>query len=300
MIIMYNKRMAYIAITVDNLNEIDDYIQAGAEEFIFALANCHFSSLTSFSKEYLVTFKKKILKKKKMTVLMNRLFSQKQIAKAQDDLVYLLKEGIDNILFADPGLLRKAKQIDAIDKLIYSPETLLTSSYDAQIWLSLGLKKVVISPLLTAKEIMLIASLVPHLSLPIHGYQIMSVSQRHLLSAYQKYSGVQMQARDNQKLWIQETNRQGHMPIYESEFGTVIYTDFVLQSFQHLHKFVEMGIERLEINTHYLSKEESILAIQLYKAILSGKDGKKCEEEYRKAFSDLPLEDGYYGQKTIR
>ena len=129
---------------------------------------------------------------------------------------------------------------------------------------------------------------------------MMAVSKRHLLSAYRNYTHLNHDLVRNQHLWIQEVHRDGHMPIYEDDFGTVIYTDFVLQSFKHIQKFVTIGVERLEMNAHYLSTEENKQAIEAYVKILNGSSGEEVEESYRKAFSDLPLEDGYYGQKTIR
>ncbi|MBW9212248.1 MULTISPECIES: U32 family peptidase [Terrabacteria group] len=300
MAIVYNGSMTYLSITIDNLEDVESFEKAGAEEFIFAFQNSCFSSAHSFLKEELIHLKKRMMKERRMAVLMNRLFSQFEIKQAQKDLQDLLEAGIESILFADLALLQKAKELGRMKQLIYSPETLVTSSLDAEIWMSLGLQRAVISPLLTEREIMTISSMVPHLSLPIHGYQMMSVSKRHLLSAYQNYSHLEHSLVRNQKLWIQESHRDGHMPIYEDEFGTVIYTDFVLQSFKYIQKFVERGVERLEMNSHYLSKEENEQAIQSYSKILNGANYEEEEMKYRKAFSNLPLEDGYYGQKTIR
>lgn len=292
--------MTYIAITVDRLEDIEVYKNAGAQEFIFALENSHFSSQQSFSLEALLHIKQDLLSKDKMAVLMSRLFSQFQIEQAQQDLEQLLNAGVETILFADPGLLRKAKQLNQVEKMVYSPETLVTSSLDAQVWMDFGIQRAVISPLLTEAEILSISRFVPKLSLPIHGYQMMSVSKRHLLSAYEKYLHQEPSLAGKQSLWIQETHRDGHMPIYEGDFGTVVYTDFVLDSFPYIPQLVEHQLERLEMNSHYLSLEANVKALQGYRSILEGEDPLKVEEEYRKAFVDLPLEHGYYGQKTIR
>lgn len=298
--IVYNGSMAYLSITVDHIQDVDIFEQAGAEEFIFALKESCFTSAKLFTKEDLIHLKQGKMKKRKMAILMNRLFSQFDILQAQKDLEDLLKAGIESILFSDPGLLKKAKELGKMECMIYSPETLVTSSWDAQVWMDFSLQKAVISPLLTESEIVAISSIVPHLSLPIHGYQMMAVSKRHLLSAYRNYTHLNHDLVRNQHLWIQEVHRDGHMPIYEDDFGTVIYTDFVLQSFKHIQKFVTIGVERLEMNAHYLSTEENKQAIEAYVKILNGSSGEEVEESYRKAFSDLPLEDGYYGQKTIR
>ena len=71
--------------------------------------------------------------------------------------------GVDGVIIADPGLYQVAKEISLEDKLIYSPETLVTSAEDAKFWLSTGMYSVNISPLLTEEEILKIASSVRHL-----------------------------------------------------------------------------------------------------------------------------------------
>ena len=64
--IVYNGSMAYLSITVDHIQDVDIFEQAGAEEFIFALKESCFTSAKLFTKEDLIHLKQGKMKKRKM------------------------------------------------------------------------------------------------------------------------------------------------------------------------------------------------------------------------------------------
>ena len=51
-----------------------------------------------------------------------------------------------------------------------------------------------------------------------------------LLSAYREDTGPEFQT-DSRDLFLQEAKREGLMPVFETESGTYIYSDFVQESF---------------------------------------------------------------------
>ena len=57
--IVYNGSMAYLSITVDHIQDVDIFEQAGAEEFIFALKESCFTSAKLFTKEDLIHLKQR-------------------------------------------------------------------------------------------------------------------------------------------------------------------------------------------------------------------------------------------------
>jgi hypothetical protein len=88
------------------------------------------------------------------------------------------------------------------------------------------------------------------------------------------------------------------MPIYENAYGTMIYTDYIQESFAYMPSFLQAGIERFEIDTNGLARQAVQDAIVIYRSILDGteNDGRAYLEKYQ----SLPLSTGYYGQKTIK
>lgn len=286
--------MKILTITCENKEQAASFSAKGADEVIVALRDGCFSSLNSLSIDEILDLCAQ--NTKRTAVLMNRLFGQEEKEKAGDMLARILP-GADAVFFADPCLMETAVRLQAQNKMIYRPETLLTSSQDAAWWMSQQLQSVQISPLLTKEEICLIASEVKHTGLQIHGRFLMSVSKRRLLSAYAEVSqGKQLY--EKKELYLREDSREGRMPVYENAYGTMIYTDFIQESFDYIHAFMEAGVERFEIDTNGMPQEAAEDALILYRSLLDGSSAET--ESYLKKYSSLPFGTGYYGLKTVK
>jgi Collagenase and related proteases len=285
--------MKILTILCENKEQAAKNLSLGCDEVILVLKDGCFSALSGCTVEEITAIAKE--NSKRTAVLMNRLFGQEEIEQAQKTLCELLPQ-VDAVLFADPALLQQAKLIHMEHKMIYRPETLLTSAKDGAWWMAQGLQSVQISPLLTKEEILEIAANVPHAGLQIHGRLLMSVSKRKLLDAYASYhAGTSLHEKDG--LYLREDSREGRMPVYENAYGTMIYTDYVQESFAYVPEFLAAGLERFEIDTYTLKDEEIRDAITMYRALL---DGRTITDIYAQAHADLPLSSGYYGQKTIK
>lgn len=292
--------MKTVMISCQKIDQVEKYAQAGANEFQFVLKDSAFSSLTSYGVQELITFVDHIHQYGAMAVLMNRLFDQDQIEQACENLQKLIDGGVDLVYFADPGLLRYAKQHGFMEKMQYSPETLMTSVYDAKFWMGLGIGAVTISPLLTKEEICTMVNQVHGCSLPIHGHFLMSVSKRKLLTAYQEVSDQKTTLHEHHHLHLQETKRDTLMPVYENAAGTYIYTDYVQHTFLLLKDFIAAGLQKVELYADYLQPEMLLDALKAYQAIFQGADPQLQLDEYAKKYPSLSLFEGYYGQKTVR
>lgn len=286
--------MKILTVTCENRDEIAEDIALGCDEIIVALEKGCFTSMHGFSLEEITSIAKE--NPKRTVVLMNRLFGEEETAWAKQCLQQLLN-AVDGLMFADPGLMKTAEACHQENKMIYRPETLLTSANDAAWWMKQGLQSVVISPLLTEEEICTIAQNVAHTCLQIHGRLLMSVSKRKLLDAYAKVNGL-ADLQEKKDLYLREDSREGRMPIYENAYGTMIYTDYIQESFAYMPSFLQAGIERFEIDTNGLARQAVQDAIVIYRSILDGteNDGRAYLEKYQ----SLPLSTGYYGQKTIK
>jgi putative protease len=289
--------MNYLSVTCTDLNNLEAVKKAGADEVILALQDACWSLSDGFSIEEIlsacITAHALGLH---VSVLMNRLFDQEEKEEAEEKLQKILKGGVDAVFFCDPALLLTAEKMHAEGKMIYRPETLLTSSEDAAWWLDQGLQAVMISPLLTSEELMEIGKQVPHTGLQIHGHTLMSVSKRKLLSAYSEASGLP-DLHERKNLFLKEAKRDDLMPVFENNHGTMIFTDFVLESFDYIQSFAKAGIERFEVDSEDVDPESVIDALRLYRSLL---DGESVDaQNYRKKY-DLPFSTFYYQEKTIK
>lgn len=286
--------MKILTITCENIEQMNLYTYAGADEVITALKGACFTSMPELTMAEI----KELASRNpgRTAVLMNRLFGEEEKQKAEELLDEVLTFA-DAVLFADPALMYEAARLGRQSQMIYRPETLMTSTRDASWWMSQGLQSVQISPLLTEDEIKMIASSVPHTGLQIHGRLLMSVSKRRLLHAYAEVNGLAEMA-EKEDLYLQEESREGRMPVYENAYGTLIYTDFIQQSFAYMKDFMDAGVERFEIDANGLTEEQIQDALKIYRELLDEQEADSST--YLEKYSSLPFSTGYYGQKTVK
>lgn len=292
------KDMVKTAVTCEDSRLIGTLRKAGADEVILALENGCFSALKPFAADEIIALASQVhAEGMTLSVLMNRLFPQDEAASFQNQMIWLLNEGIDHIIAADPGLLYHALTKGVADRLIFDPETLMTNSRDALFYTQLGLSSVMISQLLCEEEILSIARNVPGCSLCVFGHQLMSVSGRPLLDAYALRKGTDS-LRGRKDLLLKEEKREEKMPAYENDYAAMIYSDYIQDSFDQLVSFAANGISRMVYQGVFLPDEMLLDAIRAGKKVLAGDQTGK--EEFRKKYSGQPLSDGYYGIKTIK
>ncbi len=292
--------MKILTVTLENRNLLKDYIDLGVNEVVLASADNTFSALHEFTGEEI----KEIVEECHMhhmtvTVLMNRLYSEKDIYAAQKEMEEILHLGVDGLMFADPGLLKYAKEKHLESYLTYRPETLMTCNEDALFWKEQGLRSVVIPCLLTKDEVMDIAKYTPDTTVIIHGSTLMSVSKRKLLSAYKQVNQKDFDVH-SKTLSLKEKQREAYMPAYENAVAMMIYTDYIQKSFDEMHAFMDAQVTYFEIDTPFMSEEAVIDAIRIYRMLLDEKDASREIQAYRDKYQDKELSDGYYGQKTVK
>ena len=119
------------------------------------------------------------------------------------------------------------------------------------------------------------ARLCPQLEVTIHGRLLMSASRRRLLEAYQQKIGNPRSLQNNPALSIREETRPQHMPVYENGEGTLIYTDFVQESFLELEPFLKSGIHRFYLSGVFAAEQDHLDAVAAYHASvrLQGRSG---------------------------
>ena len=227
-------------------------------------------------------------------VLMNSPIPQSQLAQAEQLVRDIWANGAQWLYFSDPAVLRFCSQEER-KKCIYRPEMLATSIADGQFWLDQGIGEVSVSPLLTREETVQILHALPHAELTIHGHVLLSVSRRRLLSAWKEQYGADLEPMHNPHLTLRETTRQECMPVYETEAGTMIFSDYVLESFDYMNDFRDA--EAMYIEGAFLTAEAIVQAVSLYQRLLSGESAEAEIQAYRAAVPDSSR--GYYDQKTI-
>jgi collagenase-like PrtC family protease len=151
--------MKRFAVTCESREDIRLCSENGASEVILAAEGGSMTALETVSSgsigEYVIYSHETGLQ---VSVLMNRLFAQHELPEGEKLVEALADSGADYIHYADPAVLKWAREKGCAEKLVYRPDTLITSRHDAAVWMDTGIGGVCVSPLLTKEEVELIAA----------------------------------------------------------------------------------------------------------------------------------------------
>ncbi len=227
-------------------------------------------------------------------VLMNRLYRETELDGLRNMLEELSGRMPERIYFSDPAMLSLCKG-ELRRRLVFRPETLLTNAQDIHFWMNSGIGSVSVSPLLTAEELYSIAESQPGAEFVIHGHLLMSVSARKLVSSWAAHYHVRVP--EGEPLFLREETRSDYYPLKETEHGTMIFTDYVLESFDYIRGLKEHGAASFYIDGSFLKTEHISEALRLYRAVLEQRELPGETEEWRARHPECT--EGYYGQETI-
>lgn len=280
-------------ISVECLNDqhIQKYADAGATCLIVSLPEVSLRSSQILSESQVIKAVQ-TCHELKMEVAMNMMsfVEEEKIERFEKTLLFCKQNHIDAIYFSDMGIYQMAKEIGIENRLIYQPNTLLTSSDDAQCYLDLGLRRVVLSREITFEDLKSILSKVSSCEVIVFGYNVMMHSRRKLLSSYFEFTH-QKDISDSTSLFLMEENRDEKMPIFQDEHGTHVLSGNIFCFYKELK---ELHCD-FKIEGYGLDEPIVLQAIRDVDSILKGMDG---EELFEKRKQELKSSDGFMYKKT--
>lgn len=230
-------------------------------------------------------------------VLMDTMVKEEDIPLLYEYLYFLKDLDVDGIYFADLAVLEAGRELGIDKKMIYESDTLMTNSLDASFFLKKGLKSVVLAKEITLDEMMKIADNTKHrVDVHLFGYQKMSSSKRHFLTNYFNHLASPRDLKDNMNLRIIEETRNYSMPILENEYGTKIYSDYILCMYEEsllLADKINNGI----IDDLFIDFDILMTVLKDYRK-LNKDNATKLEEELKSKYHDVTFDKGYLYQKT--
>ena len=172
---------------------------------------------------------------KKFYVVMDDFISEDELETLCRYLDFLRRLDVNGIYFHDFGVYTAAKTLGLTDRLIYDGKTVACNSLDTAFLLSKGIDSIMLSRELTLKEIKGILRNNPSaIDLQIFGHIRLSYSKRHFLTNYFKEINKDYDYLNNENMSLIEEKRDYKLPVVESEQGTCIYSDYVLEMFEEL------------------------------------------------------------------
>ena len=237
----------------------------------------------------------------KWEIVFNRLWMEEELEEMIAAMEQIARWNPDGIVYMDPAVYMEACELGIEDRLIYSPDTLMTNASDIQSMLDLGIRRVVLAAEITMDEIMKITAKLPSdkVELQIHGRQVMSYSRRMLVSNYLDYAHKTVENLHERKdLYLVESTRTGKMPIIETEYGSAVYMDSTLCSIEEIVSLCDAGLTHFFIDSMFSTDQEMIHALRSYQEVIRGADPEIVMNALRKMYPALNYGKGYYYTKT--
>ncbi len=190
---------------------------------------------------------------KKLFISMNRIFHEHELASVSDILSNKILDNVDGIYFSDLGLIEFGIKYNVIDKMIYTPETLLTNNFEIEALKDSGVSNFSISNEIIKEDILdIIETNDVKFDMVGFGYVSMFYSKRKLVSLYNSSNNEVPTYKEG---YIIEEQRNGKYPILEGEYGTHIYRDKIFSI--HNDKELLNNINYIRIESYKV--EQSIL-----------------------------------------
>lgn len=275
-------------------DEVKKLLDQGAD--IILLDVCDFTSmaLLPLNKEDLLDVINIVKSyRKKVYVWMNIIIHEYHLESLKSWLKVLSSTEIDGIVINDFTIYAVAREFHLDHLVIYQPGTMNTHSYDLT-YLNHRIKGLTLSKEITFDEIQQILQ-TPHdleISLLGHGFVDMFFSKRKLISLYKDYRALgELDVVNETNYVIEEKTREGiFYPIHEDLFGTHIYRDSKLESFEEID-ILKNQINDFFIERMFLDDNEYYASIKAYKDPASRQGFRdKYGANYYKGFYDKPTE----------
>lgn len=249
--------MTKLIIDLKSLNHIDEYKVAG-----FIINDPDFSCFNDNTFK-LEEIEEAILQVKQRNQLifinLNRIIEQEELNALATRLDWYFSLPIDYIIYSDLSIYSYCMNKTKNQKLIYSPDTLMTNSKDAFVFSKIN-QMVMISNELNLSEIKDITE-VGNGMMEVYGYHQIFYSRRLLISNFARYEN------DNRdfayhKYQLKEELRKDLYGIFETKKGTFIYNPYRYCLFYPLNELNKLHFAK--ISGMFIEEKELVLIANLY------------------------------------
>ena len=213
-------------------------------------------------------------KGKKIYVTLNIIARDDDFAQMKDYVLFLQKVGVDAVIVADIGVFQFVKEVAPDLDIHVSTQANIINSYSANLFASLGAKRLVLARELTLEQIKEIRKNLPkevELEAFAHGAMCMAYSGRCLLSNYltgrDSNRGECVQA-CRWKYMVREVSREDELEVQEDARGSYIFNSKDLNMLSHLQELKEAGVDSIKIEGRMKSAYYVATVINAYRRAL--------------------------------
>lgn len=234
----------------------------------------------------------------KLYILVNAMIYDEDLEDLKLHLEWIKSLSVDGIYFADLAVFMIARDLGLEHLLIYAPGMTVVNSEDVREYLETGIAGLELANELTLDEKVLIAKNNPNkVGIVISGYLLMSYSKRKVLKNYFNEIDKKMDLKDNYNLRLKERTREGLMPVYEDEYGSYIYSEYIFHSFKVLHDLKDVPFKYFRIDGIFLEQDIIEDLMKSYEAMILGRQDNFFEYILDK-YPKLVFDDIFYTTET--
>lgn len=213
-------------------------------------------------------------KNSKISVSLNKFFSECDIDNLTASIIEICKFDIDEISFGDLAICQIIFENNIKVKMHYNPEMILTNYEQIYFFQENNINRFMISNVLMEHEINEIISKKnkSELELQVFGHTLFMFSIWPLISNFNEYLISKGESLPEKKYYlIQEESRDVPSYIYEDESGTHMYSGFILNLSKKINKFKSLELDYIFIETIFKSNEWTKNAILIFKDLINCK-----------------------------
>ncbi len=250
-------------VTIDQENKINTYHFFDGFLLVNKKYSCfHFNHL-SLNKCYQLTSQIHNMGKKAY-LLIDRVLFDDDLRNLKRTIVRFEKVNIDGFFFSDLGLIPLLKELGILNKGIYYSQTQIVSEMELETFNHFGLKGIFASKEFPKENISKVIGKYP-LGINVYGYKNLFYSRRKLLSAYKEEFNEKGKYIHNQNFKIKEKKRDIKNLIFEDQYGTYIFTDYIDNQLNNLLTYQEKRLKYALFDDNLVDFDKFISDMSLLK-----------------------------------
>ena len=274
-LIKNNRKRDYMNLTIniENINNIEEYIKLGINNFIFGLKDFNVNANVELNIREI----KELLNKHKdinVFISIDKNIFNSELDTLKDNLMQLSNINIKAILFYDLSILNIVRNNNLNIDLVWNATHMVTNYNTCNYYYDKGVKYAYISSELTIDEIIEIkknTSIEPLVF--ILGYPNLSHTRRNLLTNFYISNNIEVKVNE-----IKVTERDKSFIIKENYTGTSILGGNIVNGTKYLKELLDNNIKYLVLNDYKIDSAVFIKIINSINNYISTKDNKFLEE----------------------
>ncbi|QMT98634.1 U32 family peptidase [Mycoplasma tullyi] len=250
-----------------------DCILVGYENFALRCTN----TLNYQELKELVNYRNDKKAKTKIFILLNSFIFENQIDDLTQKLIELDQLKVDRVYFQDYAIVQIIRENQLNLATAYHSETMVTSYGQFDFF-----KENKINHLVVARELFMneIKQMHGHkkdleLEMQVQGYAFFMHSRWKMISNFEAYAKISDQLSSKKQLWIREALRKYPNAIYEDEFGTHMFTGYILCAIKQLKDLHEYGLDYARIDSIMIKEEDHEKITLIYQDLINKLNNKQ-------------------------